>query len=698
MAAKSFDTEAIRNVAFLGHGGTGKTTLVDAICYTAGVADRKGSVPEGTAITDFTPEEKSHGITISMAVAHVTWSNTKINLIDTPGYVDFAGEAKAGVRVADGAAILVDATSGVLIGTENVWEYCEEREIPRIFVVSMMDKAAANFESVLGEIREQFSKEAVPLEIPIGSGDAFKGTVDLLSGKARMIDTKSRKGDYREEDIPDESKDSADQYYQELIEAIAVTDDSLLEKFLEGGEIKPERAVEAMRAAMKSGQLYPVVCASPEMGWGVRSLLDRLVELMPSPADAKPEPATANGKEIELEPNPNGPFASLVFKTTSEPRVGELSYFRVFSGSVTVGTSAKNANRDAVEKLGHFAIPQGKDRDEVSELKAGDIGVVAKLRDTHTGDTLSSEDQPLTLAGISFPDADVAIAVKPANRGDEDKVATGLQKLHEEDPTFVTRYEPELGQTIARGLGEMHLEVSMERLKRRYGVEVLTEPPRIPYRETITKSAEGQGKYRKQTGGRGQYGDCWIRLNPAPRGSGYEFINKVVGGVIPGKYVPSVDKGVKEAADKGLLAGYSVVDFKAEVYDGSHHSVDSSDIAFKVAGSMAFRSVAQQAGPVLLEPIYDVEVAVPDEYMGDVIGDLNQRRGKILGMEPVGKKQLVKAHVPLAELHKYSSTLRSITQGRGSHKRKFASYEQVPPDIIGKIIEAAEREKEEAKK
>ncbi len=699
MTAKIFATDAIRNIVFVGHGGAGKTTLVDAICFSAGVTNRKGSVTDGTAITDFTPEEKSHGITVTTAVAHAEWRDVKLNMIDTPGYLDFAGDAAAGVRVAEGAVMVVDGTSGVLVGTENVWEYCEQRQLPRAFVITMLDKDTGNFGSVIADIREQLSRDAVPLEIPIGSGESFRGTIDLLSGRARIFDQDSSKGEYKEEDIPDELKASYDAAYQELIETIAATDDSLLEEYLEGETIGPKRALEALKGAMRRGQLYPTLIASPEMGWGVRSLMDRLVELCPSPAEARAESAKSGSDDsVELTATDDGLFAALVFKTISEPGVGELSYFRVFSGSIGAGTSVLNARRRGSEKLGHLAIPQGKDRVEVGELKAGDIGVVAKLKDTHTGDTLSSEDQPLTLGVINFPEPDVAVAVEPAKRGDEDRVSTGLHKLHEEDPTFNVTYEPELGQTIARGMGELHLEVLMERLKRRYGVEVVIEEPRIPYREAITRSAEGQGKYRKQTGGRGQYGDCWLRLSPLPRGAGYEFVKAIVGGVIPTKFVPSVEKGVKEAATKGVLAGYPVVDFKAEVYDGSHHSVDSSDIAYKVAGSMAFRNVVEQAGPVLLEPIFEVEVAVPNEYMGDVIGDLNQRRGRILGMEPRGKKQVVRAHVPLAELYKYSSTLRSITQGRGSYKRKFVTYETAPPHVTERVIEQSAREKEEARK
>ncbi|UCC83585.1 MAG: elongation factor G [Gemmatimonadota bacterium] len=698
MSAKSFTTDAIRNVVFLGHGGTGKTTLVDAMCFSAGATTRKGSVADGTAVTDFTAEEKDHAISVNAAVAHAVWQDVKINIIDTPGYLDFAGDAKAGVRVADGAAILVDATAGVLVGTENSWEYCEERGIPRILVVSMMDKENANFDSVMGELHEEFSKDVVPLEIPVGSGEGFRGVVDLLSSRARIFDPKSRKGEYKEEDIPAELQDACSAAYQELVEAIAATDDALMEEYFEKETIEPGRAAEVLKAAMKAGLIYPVVCAAPEKGYGARGLLERVVDIMPSPAEAVHETAKDGEAEVELSADDDGPLAALVFKTTSEPHVGELYYFRVFSGAVEAGASAKNTTRGGSEKLGHPGVPQGKDRAEVAQIHAGDIGVVAKLRDTHTGDTLSAENRSLVLDGIAFPDSDISIAVKPAKRGDEDKVSTGLHKIHEEDPTFTAAYDPELGQTIARGLGEMHLELAIERVNRRFGVEVQTEPPRIPYRETFTRTAEGQGRYKKQTGGRGQYGDCWVRLSPLPPGSGYEFKNAIVGGVIPGKFVPSVNKGVQEAARKGVVAGYQVVDFQAEVYDGSHHSVDSSDIAFKVAGSLAFKNVAPEAGPILLEPIYEVEVTVPDEYMGDVMGDLNQRRGKILGMEQKGKKQVVRSQVPLNEMHRYSSTLRSITQGRGSYKMKFFAYEQAPPNIVEKVKEEAAAREEEEKK
>lgn len=700
MTAKIYSTDAIRNVAVIGHGGSGKTTLVDAFCFVSGRTSRKGSVADGTAVTDFTPEEKGHGISLNMAVAHVEWRERKINLIDTPGYLDFAGEAKAGIRVADGALVVVDAVGGVLVGTENVWEACEQRRIPRMVALTMLDKEMANFESAVADIRDTLSKEAVPLEIPIGSGPGLTGTVDLLTGKAQIFDKSSQKGAYREEEMPSEMQALYDRFYQELIEAIAASDDALLEKYLEGGELPREQALAALGKAMAAGQLYPIVCVVPEEGWGTRTLLDRVVDLMPSPATLPPATGVLQGSEedVEVQAVEDEPFVALVFKTTSEPHVGELSYFRVYSGSLESGAMALNTSRGGTEKLGHLAIPDGKDRVEVAELKPGDIGVVTKLKDTHTGDTLATADRPVVLPRIDFPQPDIAIAVRSVSRGDEERVSTGLHKIHEEDPTFVAAYDAELGQTIARGLGEMHIELAIERLKRRYGVDVTTERPRIPYRETITKTAEGQGRYKKQTGGRGQYGDCWVRLSPLERGGGYEFVDAISGGVIPNKFIPSVDRGIQEASQRGILAGYPVVDFQAELYDGSHHSVDSSDIAFKVAGSMAFQKVAREAGPVLLEPIYEVEVTVPDEYMGDVIGDLNQRRGRILGMEPRGRKQIVRAQVPLAELYKYSSTLRSLTQGRGSHTRKFLTYEEVPAQIAQKIVEEAEAEKaEEAK-
>ena len=694
--AKPYPTEKIRNVVFVGHGGTGKTTLVDALAFAAGATTRRGSVPDGTALTDFTPEEKAHGVSVNLALAHAEWAGTKVNLIDTPGYLDFAGEVKAGVRVADAAVVAVSATAGVEVGTEKVWEYLEERALPRILLVSQMDKENASFERVLADLRENLAPKAVPAVWPIGEGPSFRGVVDLLTGRAHLYEDDGA-GGYREGDAPRELADKVAAVREQLVEGIAASDDALLERYLEEGELSAADAAPALKAAVLRGEVQLVYCAAPAKGWGARELLDAFVALLPHPGESRPERATTpDGAEVELRAEDRAPFAALVFKTTSEPHVGELSLFRVVCGVAKTGATVVNAGRKVTEKLAHLAVLQGKDRLEVEELHAGDLGVTSKLRDTHTNDTLADPDRPLVLVPIVFPEPDVEIAIRAASRGDEEKISVGLQKLHEEDPTFVWHHDPELGQTIARGLGELHLKIAVERLRRKYGLELVTETPKIPYRETIRKTAEGQGKYKKQTGGRGQYGDCWIRLSPLPRGAGYEFVDAIVGGVIPGKYIPSVDKGIQEAAQRGILAGYPVVDFKAECYDGSHHPVDSSDIAFKVAGSLAFQNVAPKADPVLLEPIYEVEVRTPEETMGDVIGDLNQRRGRVLGMEPDGKFQKIRALVPLAELHNYATALRSITRGRATYRKKFHSYEEVPPHVAEKVIAEAKREKEAA--
>ncbi|HEY8485446.1 MAG TPA: elongation factor G [Longimicrobiales bacterium] len=696
-AAREYRTEQIRNVVVLGHGGSGKTTLIDALSFVAGSSRRRGNPREGTALTMYTEEEIAHGISMQTTPAIAEWRETKLNLLDTPGYLDFTAEALAATRVADGAVLVLGATTGVEVGTEKVWEYSAARGIPRLFCISMMDREHADFDRVCADIRETFSARALPIQLPIGNGEQFRGIVDLFTGKAHLFDPNTTSGEFREADPPAELRDAAETSRIQLFESIAATNDELLERYLEDGSLPPDQALAALKLAMLSGDLFPIVCTAAEKTWGTRELLDLLVRLLPNPAEAPRELAQRPGLDqvVELSATDDGPLAALVFKTTTEPHVGELSFFRVFSGSLVSGQEVRNATRDAPEKLAHLAVPHGKERPEVQRLHAGDIGVIAKLKHTHTNDTLAAPDQPLLLQPINFPEPDISIAIRAASRSDEDKIGTALQKLHEEDPTFQSEYDAELRQTIIRGLGELHLEVQIERLRRKFGVQVTTEQPRIRYRETIRKTAEGQGKYKKQTGGHGQYGDCWIRLKPLPRGAGYRFVDSIVGGVIPSKYIPSVDKGVQEAAKRGILAGFPVVDFEAECYFGSYHSVDSSDIAFQVAGSLAFQKVAAQADPVLLEPIIEVEVTTPDEYMGDVIGDLNQRRGKILGMEPDGKKTRIRALVPEAELYRYATTLRSLTHGRAVHTRRFHGYEEVPAHVAQKVIEAARKEREE---
>ncbi|HEX5870001.1 MAG TPA: elongation factor G, partial [Longimicrobium sp.] len=608
-SAPSFTTDRIRNVCVVGHGGSGKTTLVDACCFTSGSSKRQGSVDDGTALTMFTPEETGHGISMNVSVAHAAWMETKINFIDTPGYLDFLGETRAGIRVADGALVCLSAVNGVEVGTERVWELVQERNLPAILFVSMMDRQNADFARVYQDVREHLTPKAIPVEVPIGTAEDFRGIVNLFSDKVHFYHENTQTGEYDEEDVPAELQPMVDKYYDELIETIASTDDTLLEHYLEGDTITRDEALHALKQAMLRGDLVPVFCGAPTKTWGVRALLSKLVELMPSPQERPAELAQGrNDTVVEIRNLNSDPFAALVFKTTSEPHVGELSFFRIFGGSVNNGAEVFNATREKAEKLSHLSIPQGRERLEVDGLRAGDIGVVAKLKDTHTNDSLSSPGHPLVLAGVQFPEADIAVAVEPATRGEEDKLAVGLHKLHEEDPCFSAEYNAELGQTIARGLGELHLEVQLERLKRKNGVEVVVKAPRIPYRETFRAPSEAQGKHKKQTGGRGQFGDAHVRIKPLSRGSGYKFTDAIVGGVIPGKFIPAVDKGIQEASARGVLAGDPVVDFEAEVYFGSYHTVDSSEQAFKMAGILAFNAAAEKAQPVILEPIMQVDV------------------------------------------------------------------------------------------
>lgn len=695
-SGKEYKTEQIRNVAVLGHGGSGKTTLIDAVCFASGTSRRKGSVEEGHVLTMTTPEEIEHGISMQTTPAFAELNDVKVNLLDTPGYLDFTGDALAAVRVADGAVIVVGATSGVEVGTEVVWRYVEERKIPRMFFVSMMDKEHADFDKVFQEIKERLAPNVVPVEIPIGAGEDFRGIVNLFSEKAHVYKAGTLTGEYEEAGIPDELKSKFEEWEMELVETVATTDEALLEQYLEGEAISREQVVEAMATGMARGEIIPVFCGSAKKSYGVKALLQEIVELLPHPGQMPPEKGSRPGldQEVDLVAEDGGPTAALIFKTATEPHVGELSFFKVLSGIVENGMELKNAGRNATEKLNHLSIPMGKERLEVPRLHAGDIGVVAKLKSSHTNDTLSATDRPMIVQGVAFPKPDISVAIRGVSRADDDKLGEVLSKIHEEEPTFHHEFNAELGQTICRGLGELHLNVQFERMKRKYGVSVETEAPKIAYRETITKRAEGQGRHKKQSGGRGQFGDCYIRLAPKPRGEGYEFIDSIKGGVIPGKYVPSVGKGIVEAAEKGILAGFPVVDFSAEVYDGSYHSVDSSDIAFKLAGSIAFKNVAKQAGPTLLEPIIEVSVTTPDEFMGDVTGDITSRRGKVMGMDSDGGRTTIKARVPESELYKYAAALRSMTQGRAHHARKFVGYEPVPADAAKAIIAAAKKEEE----
>ena len=687
-SAREYTTDRIRNVAVLGHGGCGKTSLIDSLCWVAGTSRRQGRPDDGTALTMHAAEEQAHGISIQTTPAYAEFADAKINLLDTPGYLDFTGETLAGIRVADAAIIVVSATAGVEVGTERVWEYCRDRAIPRFFFISMMDKEHADFERVFGQIQE-LSGKALPVEIPVGQGTDFAGIVNLFSGRAHMYRKGTVKGEHDETDIPAGVRAAEEEWRTELQETVATTDEELLDRYLDEGELPSDVALKAMATSVAARDAYPVLCGSAPLTYGVRAVLSKVVELFPSPAEAVPEMVG----DTELAVDSDEPFAALVFKTTAEPHVGELSFFRVFSGSVANGDEVVNAGNGEVERLNHLGIPMGKERNDVGRLHAGDIGVVTKLKHTHTNDTLASKGTVVKLARIDFPRADISLAIRGRDRADDDKLGEVIQRLHQEDPTFTAAFNSELGQTIARGLGELHLDVQFERMARKYGVHVDTEQPKIAYRETVSRTADGQGRHKKQSGGRGQFGDCHIRISPRERGSGYEFIDSIKGGVIPTKYLPSVDRGIQEAAQRGVLAGYPLVDFSAECYDGSYHSVDSSDIAFKLAGSLAFRNVAARCGPQLLEPIIDVSVTTPDEYVGDIMGDLTSRRGRVQGMDPASGRTTIRALVPQAELYKYAATLRSLTQGRAFHTREFVGYEPAPHEIAQKV--AAERAAEE---
>lgn len=681
---KVYPTPAIRNVAFVGHGGSGKTTLVDALAFVSGSSRRHGNIKEGTTLTDNSPDEIERQHSISLGLGLAEWMDTKLNLIDAPGLLDFLGEAVTALYAADAAVVVLNATSGVEVGTEKVWEICDQRHLPRILFVSQMDKDHANFERVFEAVKAHLSPKVVPVEIPVGDGLEFHGIVNLFSGKTHFYKKGTKAGEYDEVPLPPEYQDRFARYDQALTEAVASTDDDLLERYLGGEEIARAQVLAAMKRAVLRGEIVPLFCGSATLTFGMRALLSKMVELFPSPAEAALPEGAPQGS----------PLLGRVFKTVSESHVGDVSYFRLYAGSIRSGEEVWNAEHNVAEKLAHLSVQQGKERVEVPELQAGDIGSVAKLRDTHTGDTFCRRETPVRLPAIPFPEAMATAAVTVKQRGEEDKLAAGLHKLHEEDPTFHFEYSSELGQTLVHGMGERHFELLLSRLERRFGVHSDLVRPKVAYRETLKGKGEGQGKHKKQTGGRGQYGDCWIRLSPLARGSGYKFVDSIVGGVIPNKFIPAVDRGIQEAKTRGPVAGYPLVDFQAECFDGSYHDVDSSEMAFKMAGILAFRHVSPNCRPILLEPLTSVEVRTPDEVLGDVLGDLSSRRGQILGTEQDGRLTKVRAIVPEAELYRYATSLHAITHGRGTYHHTFHGYVEAPPEVASKV--AAEHKKEEA--
>jgi elongation factor G len=688
------DISKIRNVGFVGHGGVGKTSLVEAILFAAGAINRLGKVEDGTTTTDFDPDEIKRKISLGTSVAFCDWKGHHFNLIDTPGYGDFVADARAGLRVVTAAVIVVDAVAGVQVQTEKVWKYANEYSLPRAIVINRLDRERADFHRALESLQKRLKGRLCPLQLPIGSEASFKGLVDLVTMRALLtVDGKVKEGD-----IPGEIMEDAKNWREKLMEAVAETDDDLLAKYLEAGGIEEEEMLTALGKAISAGALVPVLGAAATRGIGVAPLLDLLIKEFPSPA----EQGAAEGidprtkQTVSRASDSKAPLAAVVFKTIADPHVGKLSLFRVYSGTFKADSQVFNATRSSRERVGHAGWLQGKTQKQAESLGPGEIGVVAKLKETLTGDTLCDEANPVILPGIAFPEPAISFAIQPKTRGDEDKISTALHRMTEEDPTVHHHFDPETKQLLVSGMGQLHVETVVERMKRKYNVDVSVLPPRIPYKETVKGRAEVQGKYKKQTGGRGQYGDVWLRIEPLARGGGFEFVDDIFGGAVPRNFIPSVEKGVRECMKRGIYAGYPVVDLKITLYDGSYHDVDSSDMAFQIAASLGLQKGVVDAHPILLEPVMNVEVTAPSDNAGDVIGDLNGRRGRIVGMEPEGEVVSVRAQAPMAEMLTYESTLRSMTGGRGGYSMEFSHYEEVPAHLADKIVAAAKAEKEKA--
>ena len=690
---KAYEITQIRNVGIVAHGQEGKTSLTEAILFDTGALTRLGRVEEGNTATDFDEGEIKRGISISSAVAFCEWKGVKVNLIDTPGFSNFLPDTRMCLRVADIALVLVSAVDGIKVQTEKVWGYAEEYGLPVVFFANKMDRERADLFRTVEDIRKGLHPAAIPLQIPIGAEAGFRGVVDLLAMKAYTFQTDGS-GKVKEEEIPAELKDRAGELQHTLVEAVAELEDSLLERYLESDTLSPEDLRTGLRRAIVARKLFPVLCGSALKNIGIQLLLDVLIDICPSPLD-RPlvEGKDTKSKErVSREARPDAPLTALIFKTIGDPYAGKISVFRVYAGRLSADSTVYNAVKETRERIGQLSLLRGKHQVPVDEVGPGDIGAVVKLKETGTGDTLAEEKSSILLDPFPVPTPLISYAIAPKSKGDEEKMSGALSRLLEEDPSLKVSRDQQTKETIISGMGKVHLEVAVERLKRRFGVDVVMKTPRVPYKETIRGTASVQGKYKKQTGGRGQYGDCWIKLEPMPRGEKYEFANQIVGGVIPRQYIPAVEKGVVEAMERGVLAGYPVTNVKVSLYDGSYHSVDSSEMAFKIAGSMALKKGVQQATPILLEPIMAVEVSAPDDAIGDVIGDLNSRRGRVMGVEGRSKGQVIKALVPLAEMLEYAPQLRSLTADRGDYTMEFSHYEEVPAHIQEKLVAEAKQE------
>ena len=694
---KTYEAKDIRNVLLVGHGGSGKTTLLEAMLFASGATTRMGAVEDGNTVSDFEPEEVKKGISVSLAMTPVEWNGVKINVLDAPGYADFIGDVRSGIRAADAVILVVSAVDGVEVQTEVAWELAVEAGLPRAILINKLDRERASFQNTLDQLVQSFGTQVAPLELPLGEEHDFDGVADLLARKAYRYGS----GPAAEEgEWPDDISGKADPYREKLMEAVAESDDALIEKYLEEGELSEEEVVHGVKSGFAEARIAPVLCAAAARPIGVDRVLQFVADEFPTPLDRGPVTVVDKaGEQKQRSCDPTEPLSAYVFKTVSDPYVGHITMFRVFSGKIRPDAAVYNATKGTDERIGQLFSLRGKEHESVSEVPAGDIAAVAKLSHTTTGDTFSTKEDPVTLPALEMPEPLLAFAITPKTKGDEDKLSTALSRLREEDPTLRIERSDETHETVMYGMGEAHLDVQIERMKRKFGVEVATAPAKIAYRETIRGPGKGLGRHVKQTGGHGQYAVCNIEVEPLPRGEGFEYVDKIFGGAIPNQFIGSVEKGIVKTMSQGVISGNPMVDIRCTLVDGKFHSVDSSDMAFQLAGALALKDAAQQAGVVLLEPIVEVDVVVPESYTGDIMGDLNAKRAKIQGIESAGAgKQRVKAQVPQAEVARYSIDLRSMTGGRAAFSMTFSHYEEVPSHLADKVIAAAQQEKEEARK
>jgi len=689
---KVYNAASIRNVAFVGHTGAGKTQLIAAILSDAGMVNRFGKVDDGTTTTDSDEEDIARKHTLASSLAYAEWDKRKINIIDTPGVGNFLSDACVALQVTEAALVVVDAVSGVMVQTEKVWAEAQDLQLPRLVVVNRMDRERASLERTLSSLRESCSRTVVPIQLPIGEEEAFKGVVDLVTKKAYVFQG-DESGKFTEGEIPADMVDAVETAREALIEMVAEVDEKLMEKFFEAGTLTDEELLTGLQSATAAATLFPLVCVSGLFNIGVQPLLDAIAAYVPSPAERPFRAIGPDGSETSQTANESAPSAAFVWKTIADPFAGRITMFRVMSGVLKSDSTTYNKVKELQERLGHLELLQGKIQTPVPEVRAGDLGAVAKLKDTLTGDTIGDQANQVTFQPLKFPDPLLSYAIEPKSRGDEDKISTSMHRLEEEDPSIRYSRDPQTQELLLSGQGQIHIEVTIAKLKRRFGVDVNLKPPRIPYRETIKAATEAHGRHKKQTGGHGQFGDCKIKMEPLPRGADFEFVNDIFGGSIPRQYVPAVEKGIQESRRRGYLAGYPVVDFRVTVYDGSYHDVDSNELSFKMAGSLAFKDAMTRARPTILEPIMNVEVYAPSDYAGDLMGDLNGRRGRIAGMDTRGATTIIKAQVPMAEMLTYEQHLTSATGGRGSYHMGYSHYDEVPAHLQSRIVAAAKAER-----